>query len=398
MDGDAEVELDVLVQAVWERANSDGGLNGLIALTSPAAKALLERLPGYAKFLDLRHELDETITLPARGMLEFGPEGWAISDNLPLPTLKAALDRVDAGAGPREAEQVLVHGWADNPLFKHLDRRVRQLVPPEDELRPIFEARADLVERAVEHHGAGRYDASVPILLAQTDGLMQDTVNKDFFSKATDSRAFIDDETLAGLDGALSVARTWYSRDLRPSQISGGCSRHGVLHGRELGYATQTNSTKALALLAAVVDICRPKLAAQAGVRMEAQAGSDKTDESGRRRDRRGFSEARALLSRLESALLQHLGPTGTFPPIEQIDWPTDLPLVVLELSADAQRWWAWTQAETGWVFGRAGSLLESWFYDGPVPPQHAPWASDAEGWASIDDPPPPNWPISEAI
>ncbi|MBK8558449.1 hypothetical protein [Candidatus Amarobacter glycogenicus] len=44
----------------------------------------------------------------------------------------------------------------------------------DEELGQLCRARAELVEKALKHHQAGAYEASVPIVLAQIDGLVRD--------------------------------------------------------------------------------------------------------------------------------------------------------------------------------------------------------------------------------
>jgi hypothetical protein len=87
---------------------------------------------------------------------------------------------------------------------------------------------------------------------------------------------------------------------MQKSGVTGKLSRHGILHGRELRYDTQMNSTKALVLLAAVIEWAqadaREKVERLRREREARHAGSDATDQEGRRLDRRGFNEVKAAL------------------------------------------------------------------------------------------------------
>ncbi|ALE04631.1 hypothetical protein AL755_03120 (plasmid) [Arthrobacter sp. ERGS1:01] len=115
--------------------------------------------------------------------------------------------------------------------------------------------RAELIEKAIEHHLKGAYEASIPILYAQAEGLAYDATGKPFFTKSSRHYvAAIDDTTLAGLDGNLEVARVLFSDDVSETQDKGSLSRHGILHGRELAYDTEVVSTKALVLVLSLAE------------------------------------------------------------------------------------------------------------------------------------------------
>ena len=110
----------------------------------------------------------------------------------------------------------------------------------------LFRDRAWLIDLAWDHHVAGRDDASVPIVLAQIDGLAVDvTGGKLFFSdKRSKAAEVVDDSTIAGLDEGSPVARRYFNGFVGKTGVSDGLSRHGVLHGRALAYDTVGNSTR----------------------------------------------------------------------------------------------------------------------------------------------------------
>ncbi|MCA1698904.1 MAG: hypothetical protein LC790_08395 [Actinobacteria bacterium] len=87
------------------------------------------------------------------------------------------------------------------------------------------------------------------------------------------------------------------SREQRTTVISDRLTRQGILHGRVLAFDTLRNSTKVWAALLAVIEAVGPRakeLNAKAAADYEERwAGSNERDEWGRRRDKRGFAEAR---------------------------------------------------------------------------------------------------------
>ena len=75
------------------------------------------------------------------------------------------------------------------------------------------------------------------------------------------------------------------------------------MHGRELGYDTRLNSTKAFAALFCLLEWAQPIARAQQELakqqRLERYAGSDELDREGRRLDRREFDETKRALHRV---------------------------------------------------------------------------------------------------
>ncbi len=187
---------------------------------------------------------------------------------------------------------------------------------------------------------------------------------------------------------------------MRKSGATGKLTRHGILHGRELRYDTQLNSTKTLVLLAAVIEW------AQASAReqverlrrdREAQyAGSDATDEDGRRLARRGFNEVKQALFALgrgETVLFQRHGRyTDDLGGELAADLPEDSRLMV-DISTDERQFWAWGVTPTGYCFGIAGrdGTDAKWFYAGPTPPEGG-LGSAADWRHAVTDPAHPDW------
>lgn len=60
------------------------------------------------------------------------------------------------------------------------------------------------------------------------------------------------------------MVRRVFSENVTESGNFGGISRHGVMHGRDLGYATRVNSTKTIVLVAALAEYF-PRVANDAG-------------------------------------------------------------------------------------------------------------------------------------
>ena len=337
----------------------------------------------------LQEPLSQTRALVAdmtQAVVLFTPLGWAPLSRAPVEIYREALAVYQRTGSIDEAEQQLLGGWNQDDWLRFAVLPMQAVGAGHDELYPISLERWRLVEKALSHHRNGAYEASVPIVLAQADGICQDLVGSkedmQFFRLVPKTHYFADASTIAGMPAGLEHLRPLFSEVTRKSGVTGKLTRHGILHGRELRYDTQMNSTKALVLLAAVIEWAqanaREKVERLRREREARYAGSDAIDQEGRRLDRRGFNEVKAALFALgngETVLFQReghytsnvRGPLGAWLP----ELPDSSGLVV-DTSADGQQFWAWGVTPTGFCFGIAGRDGDQakWLYAGPTPPE----------------------------
>jgi hypothetical protein len=359
--------------------DSDGTLGTMVAGMRALVRSPLGRL-AMKRFLRVDPEemaahvddFDSLLGVTAEGIRQFTALGWAPSGLTPVMGVKDALAQLADTGSVDDAEQVLADAWDD--LLKtaaSLVSRVGTLGLPSEPYNAVFQERRRLLFKAWEHHRAGAYEASVPIVYAQVDGICFDVTNKPFFSTREDRKVQpVDDETLAGLHEALPVARDWFSAGLRHTSLSpDDGSRHGVMHGRALRYDNHLLSVKAFVLLLAVVEWARP-IATQLGEWFEAEefarhAGTGDTDEGGRMHDRREFRETQSALrwlSTCQTGWYRNRG--GRFRP-ELLSTVTPsfsskhgLPAkheVEMRVSEDGQAWWAWRVTPSGLGLARIG-------------------------------------------
>ena len=147
----------------------------------------------------------------------------------------------------------------------------------------------------------------------------------------------------------------------------------------------------------------RARTVADEQERLRRYAGSDSTDEEGRRLDRREFKETiDALLTihtcqmgwfrnrgeRYRDDLLQILDDSLT-----RHGLPSESG-VTLRVSEDGQSWYAWRRTVTGWCFaiGAAGAPPDQWKYDGAEPPKGYPGNDQSWGSDPFSDEVSPNW------
>ena len=122
--------------------------------------------------------------------------------------------------------------------------------------------RNKLLDKARDHHDRGEYEASVLIVLSQIDGIsLQFTESKRGLFSGAKPADLVDDSTFAGMpDVLLPVWRHVIQSSYGPS-MSGAFQRHPIMHGTQLAFGTEVNSTKAFALLAGVIDWLKPRAA-----------------------------------------------------------------------------------------------------------------------------------------
>lgn len=369
----------------------------------PLARFALRALAGDTvdRMADLLEKEKGQVTIVARAIAEFSARGWAPSFAMPVDLHREALQARDRGDSWGQVETLLEAGWTTSGALDRLATRVGVLGAADDDLRAIAQHRARLVERALEHHSKGNYEASIPILLAQVDGITHDATTsphdpkgRSFFSLHSSRQAeVVDDETLAGINEALPIVREWFSTEYATTAAGGTPKRHGVLHGRELTYDTRINSTKCLVLLLAVWEWASRKLAAEAerrkSDRYAAHAGSNEVDENGWRLDRRGFTDTRLALKNLDLAQTTYHRLHGSYATVDELTADSVARTLLqdtagLEVHIDSDGWWACRQAASGWTFALGRTPTSGpWYFDQADRPPAPP---PATGWRLHDD------------
>lgn len=369
------------------------------AATSPLGASMLRLLGVPRDRIDALKEaihacrhldrLDET----TRTLTE---NGWAHCELAPGEAGHRAAQLFRAGRA-READELMVAAWTgeDEALFRLAKHRIFSMYwsgEEDDEPSTLGAERARLIDEAIELHRTEKYAGAIPIVLAQADGIVADWSEdrKGLFRRnwdGTPAAKVVDETTMAGHPDVLLAFSLLLTERIDETQVNGDLARHGILHGRELGYDTLVNSTKAFAGLLAVVvwaqARAQARLSAEAAEQEARHAGSTERDENGRRLDRRGISAAKASL--WELALLQdlHWGSHGGYSDdISTLDPPQLFPNASnpsVSVSADRRLYWAWLESQAGYILGlgrRAGDD-ELWYFGGDAPPQCPP----PDGW-----------------
>ncbi len=176
------------------------------------------------------------------GLVAMSQSGWYLDRDMgmskPLRFKRAMDDGQEADA---EAEMV-----------KHFEARTAGI---RAELIHAYPHRREIFDAAFDSHLNGQYLVSIPVLLAQVDGICFDVANAHFFmgrerhkvlahavefAGSQIARAF-----LAPLESEMTIA---LSEKARPQGFT-GLNRHMVLHGESVDYGTNENGLRAISLL-----------------------------------------------------------------------------------------------------------------------------------------------------
>ena len=188
------------------------------------------------------------------------PLGWCVFARADSSVYCAAA-KMAANGQFIDAENILVDHWNTTGDLRVPELRLRQLYTGDDPPRlEVSTARYKLLTCAYELHQAQSYTASIPIVLAQIDGVCADVTHKPakklFAKKFFQQRAdhLLDNRTVAGHRLGLASLNAVFCKDTANTNTGDALSRHGIMHGRVLGYGTLNNSTKAFVALHALLE------------------------------------------------------------------------------------------------------------------------------------------------
>ena len=182
-------------------------------------------------------------------LLTLGEHGWYLDPHLPL---SAVWNLAEAFKEGRSDE-------ADSALADHFTSRLDEI---ERELFKRAPKRAKLMRSAFAAHRRGEFDLSIPVLLAQADGISVDATREagggSLFRDEKGSpltaayvRQLAGGEFLSAMLAPLAQKLPISATEKRRKDVDNwtALNRHMVLHGEALDYGTEINSLKAISLV-----------------------------------------------------------------------------------------------------------------------------------------------------
>jgi hypothetical protein len=143
-----------------------------------------------------------------------------------------------------EAEKMLIN------YFNHNIEKIKS------QIIERFPDRAKIISAAFRAHENSTYELSVPVFLAQADGICFDLIKYSLFTKTKnkpETSIYVDSITtdafrsalLFPLTEPLPISASKKERDENFSELN----RHQVLHGEVVDYGTEINSLKSISLI-----------------------------------------------------------------------------------------------------------------------------------------------------
>lgn len=207
---------------------------GLFGKTGRDVAAVL-RGPEVADIADNAGTFAEA---PDRFNTHFLHRGWIAHENMNADLMDAAVRMADEGDIDGAELHLANHYTAET--IRHQLQFMRRIAP--------VRLRESILELALDDYLNGRHYACVPLLMAQIDGIVSDLSGHSFFASGRNVVAW--DSYSAHESGLEKLADVWSApRSKTTSDPLPVPYRHGIMHGRDLGYATALNSAKCWALL-----------------------------------------------------------------------------------------------------------------------------------------------------
>lgn len=199
------------------------------------------------RILDSADELlaqSDILDLPDRFNAAFAESGWIATSSLSADTMRAALKRHEEGDD--QAAEAVILDWL-TPEIVNLFAITRSKSFGD------VHGRWDQLREALALTEEGRYWSAVPLILIACDGFASDVLGTSPFEKNADLALF---DSVVGHPTSLPAAVARVTKGVRKSSDEPLSLplRHGILHGRSLGYANRTVCGKAWMLMIALVD------------------------------------------------------------------------------------------------------------------------------------------------
>ena len=192
---------------------------------------------------NLVSKTQELVNMPDRFNELFSKKGWIAYESLNFELMSKAVKLADEGKF-EEANELIVEHYNEDTLKWGLT-----FMKALEEYR----IREHLAQKAKEDYLEGRYHACVPVVLTIIDGIVNDVEQKGFFAEGVDLTAW--DSIAAHSTGLQELSRLFNSpRKKTTTEKITVPYRHGILHGRDLGFDNKIVAAKAWATLFVIRD------------------------------------------------------------------------------------------------------------------------------------------------
>jgi len=225
------------------------------------AKSISPAISQMSKFqIDMKSLMGpfiETISetfkkLPAKmkkALKTLGEHGWFLDLDVPVPGIWQLEEAMNDG-NIKEAEEALI---------EYFRKRTPEI---EENLCNKFPDRAKILHSAFKAHLRGEYELSVPVFLAQADGICDEMIGIQLYKKDKGNPAtaayvqkIANDTFRAAILHPLSLTLPISASKYERGENFNDLNRHQVLHGESTTYGSEINSLKEISLLNYVAQV-----------------------------------------------------------------------------------------------------------------------------------------------
>ena len=186
----------------------------------------------------------DILNLPDRFNAAFSDEGWIATGSMSADTMRKAVELYDSGS-KQEAEEAILAWFQEDTIDMFAIQRAKRFNKSTNRWHQLREALKLTFE--------GRYWSAVPLILIACDGFASDVMVTSPFEQDADLTVF---DSIVGHPNSLQFLLRKVTKGVRKSSDDELTLplRHGILHGRSLGYANRIVCMKAWLLMIALVD------------------------------------------------------------------------------------------------------------------------------------------------
>jgi len=192
----------------------------------------------------------EILTIPDRFNAAFSNDGWISTESFSLDVMKRSVELAESGK--KEAAEIEILEWFTEDTINHF------AITRSNKHQKVH-GRYEQLHEALKLFVEERYMAAVPLILIACDGFASEVLgDKSPFDKGVDLSCF---DTISGHATSLPALIKKITKSVGTSSDEEMTLplRHGILHGRSLGYANKAVCAKAWLLMIALVDWARAK-------------------------------------------------------------------------------------------------------------------------------------------
>lgn len=198
----------------------------------------------FSSLPDIKKQLEILSKSPDKFNDYFSNRGWIAHESMNSDLMLSSIESAENGFIDM-AEKELIDYYASD--------KIEWLLPQLNNI-DAFKIRDKLLRLAYEDTIVERYYSAVPLLLMMIDGVVNDIdKNKGFFAEKTDLTVW---DSIAAHSTGLAKLKEIFSNTRKKTSDEDISLpyRHGILHGRDLGYANKTVAAKCWAALFAIKD------------------------------------------------------------------------------------------------------------------------------------------------